>query len=202
MGMLIHLGAQLLVQEALEQETTERLGRAHYQRRQPGEPLRGYRNGYEPGRLGSAEGQIVAQVPQVRQWAEEGPYRSQLMAFLRGHSDVLERLAVEMYARGLSVRDIEDAFTEATGERLLSRSAVSVLTDTLWEDYEAFCQRDLSVFEVEYLFIDAVYEGLRQWGRSQGILCACGICRDGCRVLLHRSAELTPKPGSGQPGEL
>jgi len=96
LGMLIHLGAQLLVQEALEQETTERLGRAHYQRCQPGEPLCGYRNGYEPGRLGSAEGQIVAQVPQVRQWAEEGPYRSQLMAFLRGHSDVLERLAVEM----------------------------------------------------------------------------------------------------------
>jgi transposase-like protein len=107
------------------------------------------------------------------------------MAFLRGHSDVLERLAVEMYVRGLSVRDIEDAFTEATGERVLSRSAVSVLTDTLWGDYEAFCQRDLSVFEVEYLFIDAVYEGLRQWGGSQGILCAWAICRDGCRVLLH-----------------
>jgi len=83
------------------------------------------------------------------------------------------------------VRDIEDAFTEATGERLLSRSAVSVLTDTLWEDYEAFCQRGLSVFQVAYLFIDAVYEGLRQWGGSQGILCAWGICRDGCRVLLH-----------------
>jgi len=38
---------------------------------------------------------------------------------------------------------------------------------------------------VEYLFIDAVYEGLRQWGCSQGILCAWGICRDGSKVLLH-----------------
>ena len=52
-------------------------------------------------------------------------------------------------------------------------------------DYDAFCQRDLSSFEVEYLFIDAVYEGLRQWGCSQGILCAWGICRNGNKVLLH-----------------
>jgi transposase-like protein len=107
------------------------------------------------------------------------------MGFLRGNSDVLEKLAVEMYARGLSVRDIEDALRDATGDPLLSRSAVSELSESLWEDYEAFCQRDLSSFEVEYLFIDAVYEGLRQWGCSQGILCAWGICTDGSKVLLH-----------------
>lgn len=182
---LIQLGAQLVVQEAMEKETTERLGRAYYQHREPGEPLRGHRNGYEPGRVRTAEGRIVVQVPQVRDWVEEGPYRSRLMEFLRGNSDVLERLAVEMYVRGLSVRDIEAAFRDATGQPLLSRSAVSILTETLWEDYEAFCQRDLSLFEVEYLFIDAVYEGLRAWGGHQGILCAWGICRDGRKVLLH-----------------
>lgn len=42
-----------------------------------------------------------------------------------------------MYARGLSPRDIKDAFGKATGERLLSRTAVSSLTDSLWEEYEA-----------------------------------------------------------------
>jgi putative transposase len=185
LGTLLQLGAQLIVQEALEQETTEQLGRAHYQHREPGEPLRGYRNGYEVGRLRTAEGKMIIQVPQVREWAEGGPYRSQLMEFLRGNSDVLERLAVEMYARGLSTRDIEAAFTEATGNPVLSRSAVSELSDSLWQGYEAFCERDLSPFEVEYLFIDAVYEGLRSWGCTQGILCAWGICRDGRKVLLH-----------------
>jgi hypothetical protein len=54
------------------------------------------------------------------------------MGFLRGNSDVLEKLAVEMYARGLSVRDIEDALRDATGDPLLSRSAVSELSETLW----------------------------------------------------------------------
>jgi putative transposase len=185
LSTLVHVGAQLVVQEMLERETTEELGRAHYQHRKPGEPLRGYRNGYEPGRLRTAEGEISIQVPQVRHWVGEGPYRSQLMAFLRGNSDVLEKLAVEMYSRGLSVRDVEDALRDATGKSLLSREAVSELSDTLWEDYQAFCERDLSPFMVEYLFIDAVYEGLRDWGCSQGILCAWGICRDGRKVLLH-----------------
>jgi putative transposase len=184
-GTLVQLGAQLVVQELLERETTERLGRGHYQHRRPDEPLRGHRNGYEPGHLRTAEGEIAVQVPQVRDWIGEGPYRSSLMAFLRGNSDVLNRLAAEMYARGLSVRDIEDALQDATGEPLLSRTAVSELSETLWEDYQAFCERDLSVFEVEYLFIDAVYEGLRQWGCNQGLLCAWAICRDGRKVMLH-----------------
>jgi putative transposase len=112
LGTLMQLSAQLVVQEALESETTERLGRGYYQRREVDEPLKGYRNGYEPGRLRTAEGEITVQLPQVRGWAEEGPYRSRLMGFLRGNSDVLEKLAVEMYARGLSVRDIEDALCD------------------------------------------------------------------------------------------
>ena len=38
-GTLVQLGAQLVVQELLERETTERLGRGHYQHREPGEAL-------------------------------------------------------------------------------------------------------------------------------------------------------------------
>jgi transposase-like protein len=108
------------------------------------------------------------------------------MTFLRGNSDVLERLAVEMYARGLSTRDIEDALEEATGNRLLSRTAVSQITEVLWDEYEAFAERDLSGFEVEYLFLDAVYESLRQQGGGkEGILSAWAICADGRKFMLH-----------------
>ena len=32
------------------------------------------------------------------------------MGFFNGNSEVLERLVCEMYARGLSTRDVEDAF--------------------------------------------------------------------------------------------
>lgn len=182
--IIIRLGAERLVQEMLEQEATDYLEREHYQRRRPEQEHRGYRNGYEPGRIRTAEGEIVVQVPQVREAPET--YRSRLMQFLRGNSDVLQRLAVEMYARGLSTRDIEDALEEATGDRLLTRTAVSQLSSVLWDEYKAFAQRDLAGFEVEYLFLDAVYESLReQGGGKEGVLCAWAICADGRKAMLH-----------------
>ena len=56
----------------------------------------------------------------------------------------------------------------------------------LWADYETFAERDLSGFEVEYLFLDAVYESLReQAGLKKGVQVARGICDDGRKVLLH-----------------
>jgi len=176
---LLNLAARVVLQEALEAEQRDVLGRDRYERGSDGT----YRNGYRPGRVECAEGRVDVQVPQVR--GVPG-YQAPLMAFLSGHSEVLERLVAEMYARGLSTRDVEDAFTDATGHCLLSRTAVSEITDRLWEDYQAFCQRDLSGFEVIYLFVDAVYESLReQGGPKEAVLCAWGICEDGRRVLLH-----------------
>jgi putative transposase len=176
---LLGLAARVVLQEALEAEQRDALGRERYQRGSEGR----YRNGYRPGHVEGAEGRIKVEVPQVRGIAG---YSSALMDFLGAHSEVLERLATEMYARGLSTRDIEAAFTDATGRCLLSRSVVSELTDTLWDDYKAFCERDLSSFEVIYLFVDGVYESLRrQGGPKEALLCAWGICADGRRVPLH-----------------
>lgn len=178
----IRLAVQGMVQQALEQEVTDYLGRERYER-QP--ETQGYRNGYKPGHIRSAEGAIEFEVPQVRD--SRAPYRSKLLEFLRGNSDVLEYLVTQMYSRGLSTRDVEDAFRDPyTGELLLSRTAVSEITDSLWEDYQLFCQRDLGDFQVEYLFLDAVYESLRRLGSvKEALLCAWGICRDGRKVLLH-----------------
>ena len=50
----------------------------------------GSRNGYERGRVRTAEGPIEVAVPQVR--AAAAPFRSSLMSFLDGNSEVLERL--------------------------------------------------------------------------------------------------------------
>jgi len=175
---LLGLAARVVLQEALEGEQRDALGRERYERGSEGR----YRNGYRPGSVEGAEGRIKVEVPQVRGIAG---YSSALMGFLEHHSEVLQRLATEMYARGLSTRDIEAAFTDSTGRCLLSRSAVSDLTDTLWEDYQAFCQRDLSEFEVIYLFVDGVYESLRrQGGPKEALLCAWGILADGRRVPL------------------
>ena len=179
---LVETVTRLVVQELLEGEQGDFLGgRGRYQRR--GEEQLGLRNGYERGRLRTAEGFVDVAVPQVRGAGE--PFRSSLMSFLDGNSEVLESLVNEMYARGLSTRDVEDAFRDATGELLISRSKVSEITDRLWEDYQAFIARDLSELEVEYLFVDAVFEALRRHGAKEALLVCWCIDSDGRKHLLH-----------------
>jgi transposase-like protein len=179
---LVEAVTRLVVQELLEGEQQDFLGgRGRYDRRS-GDQF-GSRNGYEPGRLRTAEGGIEVAVPQVRGAAE--PFRSSPMSFLDGNSEVLEALVNEMYARGLSTRDVEDAFRDSTGELLISKSAVSEITDRLWADYQAFISRDLSEVEVEYLFVDAVFEALRRHGAKEALLVAWCIDSEGRKHLLH-----------------
>jgi putative transposase len=179
---LVETVTRSVVQQLLEGEQADFLGgRGRYQRRAGGQ--RGSRNGYEPGRIRTAEGAIGVRVPQVR--GADEPFRSSLMGFLEGNSDVLDRLVTEMYARGLSTRDVEDAFRDATGELLISKSAVSQITDQLWEDYCAFVATDLSDVEVEYLFCDAVFESLRRQGAKEALLVAWCIDSGGRKHLLH-----------------
>jgi transposase-like protein len=55
-----------------------------------------------------------------------------------------------------SVARIEAVFADADGRSLLSRSAVSKITERLWAEYEAFASRDLTECEVTYLFVDGI----------------------------------------------
>jgi len=179
---LVEMVTRMVVQELLEGEQADFLGgRGRYQRRSEGQV--GSRNGNEPARVRTAEGAVEVAVPQVRGAGE--PFRSSLMGFLDGNSEVLERLVGEMYARGLSTRDVEDAFRDATGQMLISKSAVSEITDRLWEDYQAFIARDLSDISVEYLFVDAVFESLRRHGAKEAVLVGWCIASDGRKHLLH-----------------
>lgn len=185
---LMRLGLQRLVQEALEQEVARYLGRERYERSGSGDGdggTRPWRNGYKTRSIRTAEGRVPVQLPQVRNTPE--PYRSELWPFLKGNSDALEALVVEMYARGLSTRDIEDAFRDReTGKKLLAKSQASQICHSLMEEYEAFAKRDLSSLDVVYLFLDAVYEPLRRTGRvKEAILCCWGILSNGAKVLIH-----------------
>jgi len=190
-SQFIRLAVEQVIEQMLESEVTDVLGRDYYRHHDAddgeasGDPPRGHRNGYRTNRLRTAEGPIEYATPQVRGTAE--PFRSALRALLDGRSDELERLAVEMYARGLSTRDIEDATRDAEGKALLSRTAVSEVTERLWDEYEAFATRDLSEFEIVYLFLDGVAERLHPGQKKHAVLCAWGIDIDGKKHLLSLS---------------
>lgn len=182
LSTLVRLATERILQEALEEEQAAALGRGRYEPRREGQ---GYRNGYENGTLKTAEGVLRVKLPQIRGQAE--PYRSQLWQQVANTSDVLKRLIVEMYVGGMSQRDIEAGLERALGQFVLSKSAVSEVSDSLHEEYEVWRTRDLSEETVTYLFIDTVYEPLRRWGQKTGVLCVWAICEDGRKVLLSLS---------------
>jgi putative transposase len=180
LGQLMQLSMRKLVQEVLEKEVEEYLGRGYYEHT---ETRKGYRNGYKPGHLKTAEDRVCIQKPQVADSPES--FSSEFWSHIKGRTEQLERIAVEMYARGCSTRDIEDLLKDRDGHMVLSKSSVSQLNQRLWEEYEAFCQADLSGQDVLYLFSDAVYESLRlHKSRKEGILVVWGIVSNGSKVLL------------------
>ena len=62
------------------------------------------------------------------------------------------------------------------------------MTEVLWEQYEAFQNRDLSDLPLLCLFLDGLYEPLRTHGITrEAILCAWGITLDGRKVLISLS---------------
>jgi|TARA_B100000315_G_scaffold236205_1_gene251780 transposase-like protein len=180
---LVNLATRLIVEEALEGEAADAVGRDYYQH---GRSDGGYRNGNRTGRLKTAEGLIEYTVPQVTGGVD--PFHSEIRDHLKGHTAALEDLAVEMLARGLSVRDIEDAFKDETGRLLLSRTAVSEIGERLWSDYQEFASRDLAEYDIAYLFVDGIAERIRPGQRREPVLAAWGFTIEGRKVLLHLMA--------------
>ena len=177
---LMRTGMRLMIEQALESEVDEALGRGRYERSQAAAP--GYRNGSRTGHLKTAEGVVDFSTPQVSGLAQ--PFVSRVKEALPGRSEELERLAVEMYARGLSMRDIEKAFTDETGRCALSKSAASEVAQRLWQDYQAFAARDLSSSDIMYLFIDGVAERLHLGQKREPVLAAWAIASSGEKLLL------------------
>ena len=178
---LVRLATRLIVEEALEAESRDALGRDYYEH--GASPGQGHRNGVRTGRLKTAEGVVSYSAPQIA--GRDESFRSEIRPQLKGNSAALEGLAVEMFARGLSVRDIEEAFRNDKGELLLSRTAVSEIGERLWNDYQEFATRDLGGHDIAYLFVDGVAERVRPGQRREPVLAAWGLTFEGKKVLLH-----------------
>lgn len=179
-SLLVRLAVRQIVEEAMEAAVRDLLGRGYYERR-GGRP--GYRNGHREGRLKTSEGEVGYAVPQLR--GVEAEPIAELRERLSGRTEVLEKLAIEMYARGCSTRDIEAVFRDAEGRALLSRTAVSEVTEALWQEYEAFATRDLAEVRPLFLFLDGIAEKLRPGANREAVLCAWAITWEGKKVLVH-----------------
>jgi putative transposase len=179
---LARLGAQLIIQRAVEEEFDGFLGRARYERR--ADALPGKRNGWRARHVQTAEGEIEVEIPQVREAAETFvsklfPRESKRLIT----TEPLKAMVVGAFVRGLSMRDVESLCEEA-GLGQVSASTASRICQELKDRYQAFRERDLSRIQLVALYLDAIYLPVRPTGNKEGVLCAWGSDTDGKRVLL------------------
>ena len=132
------LGAQLLMQAALEAEITEFLGRDRYQRAAACEDARpGSRNGYREVTVKTTAGPVQLSRPKLRGTTEA--FASRLFGSHVTKTNALESLVIASFVRGLSVRDVEAALAEALGDQAaISKSTVSSVCGQIKDEYEAW----------------------------------------------------------------
>jgi transposase-like protein len=174
------LGAQLVLQRAVEEEVAAFLGRARYERTPE---ARGSRNGTRPRRVQTAEGEITVAMPQVRDSLTRFVSATipDTKAIIRTRP--LEALVIGAYVRGLSDRDIESLAAEA-GLGTISRTTVSRICGDLRDRYRAFRAKGLGEVRLLALFLDAIYLPVRPEGPKEGVLVAWGFTTEGERLLL------------------
>src|SRR5690606_40888522 len=109
-------------------------------------------------------------------------------------------LVIASFVRGLSVRDVEGALADALGpEAALSKSTVSTICQAIVAEYDAWCRRDLSGVELDYLFLDASHFKMHDGQRAEPILAAWGITTAGKPVFVGLAAAGTESTKTGLP---
>ena len=172
------------VQELLEEEVTELLGRFKSERRNPVDGHAGYRNGHgKPRHLTTSAGTITLRRPRVR--ALEERFESRILPLFVRRTRAVGDLIPELYLHGLAERDFDLALRGLLGEDApLSASTVGRLKDRWKAEYEAWLTRPLENQEVVYLWVDGVYVKAGLEKSKAALLVAIGALRDGSKVVL------------------
>src|SRR5215470_10054249 len=166
------------LEQMLEAELTAQLGYEKYEAK--GRNSGNSRNGHYKRKLRTSQGQSSIAVPRDL----NGEYQPTLLHKYETSSNELEDKIVSLYARGLSVRDIQDNLKELYGMEV-SATTISAVTDKVWELVEAWQNRALAaVYPIVYL--DALYIKLRREGRVENVAVyvVLGIDLDGRRDVL------------------
>jgi putative transposase len=186
------LGAQLLLQAALEAEVTGFLGRDRYQRAAAcGDARPGSRNGYREVTVKTTAGPVMLARPKLRGTTEK--FASRLFGSHVTKTNALETLVIASFVRGLSVREVEAALAEALGDQAaISKSTVSAVCQAIKQEYQAWATRRLDGIALDYLFLDAWFFRMHPGSPAEPVLAAWGITTGG------KPAFIGLAPGSGE----
>jgi putative transposase len=176
-GILKQLTARL-VERALQTEMTEHLG---YEKHDPkGRGVPNSRNGTSAKTLKTEQGPVDIEVPRDR----EGTFEPQLVRKRQTRFTGFDEKILGMYARGMTVRDIQGHLEDVYGVEV-SPDLISKVTSAVVEDVAAWQNRPLdAVYPIVYL--DALVVKVRDQGvvRNKSVYIALGVTLTGAKEVL------------------
>jgi putative transposase len=174
-----------LIERALQAEMTGHLG--YEPHAADGRGSGNSRNGTSPKTLTTEQGDVAVEVPRDR----NGTFEPQLVKKHQRRFDGFDDKIISMYARGMSVRDIQAHLSEIYGTEV-SPDLISRVTDAVVEELVAWQKRPLdAVWPI--LYLDALVIKVRDQGvvKNKSVYVALGISADGKKEILGLWIETT-----------
>lgn len=176
-GLLKQL-TKMLVERALEAEMTEHLGHG-----KSGSIINAggnTRNGHSDKTLKGDFGELPLAIPRDRQ----ALFEPQLVAKQQTRRTGFDDKIISLYARGLSVREIQGHLEEMYGTEV-SPSLISAVTDAVSEEVKLWQARPLDAL-YPILYLDCIHVKVRDAGavRTKAVYLAIGVNMDGHKEVL------------------
>jgi putative transposase len=176
-GILKQLSKQLM-ERLLDMEMTNHLG--YMKHAVEGNNSGNSRNGKTKKTVKTGNGDIEIAVPRDRQ----SEFRPVLVEKRQSHLKGLDDQVLSLYARGMTVRDIQSHLTELYGTEI-SRDLISTMTDAVLEDVTEWRNRPLDkIYPI--VFIDGFVAKCRLDGRvsNRAVYVVYGITMEGQKEVL------------------
>jgi putative transposase len=172
------------LQDLLEQEVTEWLGRAQSERKTNPSEQSGYRNGYgKRRRFPLSQGTIEIRRPRVRNLDER--FESRVLALFKRHTEQVRELIPELYLHGLASGDFELALRALLGEGApLSASSLQRLKEKWQGEYEQWKSTAIEEKDWAYFWADGIYVKAGLGKEKAALLVVIGVQRDGSKCFL------------------
>lgn len=166
------------IEQMLEAELTAHLGYEPYAAE--GRNSGNSRNGKRTRSLRTSTGDTTITMPRDR----NGSFQSPLLEAPQTSTNELEDKIIGLYAKGLSVRDIQALLKDLYGVEV-SPGTISTVTDKVWGLVEAWQSRPLAAVYPS-IYLDALHFKLRREGKVQNtaVYIVLGIDLEGQRDVL------------------
>ena len=176
-GILKQL-TKALVESAMGAELTNHLGYEKGDR--AGKKVKNLRNGSSKKTLIGEDGAVEIEVPRDR----EGTFEPQIVKKGQRRFDGFDEKIVAMYARGMTVREIQAFLKEQYGTQV-SPDLISEVTDAVLDEVRIWQGRPLEKM-YPIVFMDALRVKIRDEGTvmNKAVYMALGVRRDGTREVL------------------